>query len=220
MANETTASILNLVGISVRSIVALKGSTRVNVFYPGPLGFYEMSRFGIGDRVEIIGEIAAQFQSKIGVVTGTSAGGSPENVAVQLLDGPEVVVSDSNLNFPKTIFADKIFDSRVSPARYGLRGSSSSRHLRFISRDVDIHLRLSARRQRNDLLGQLSDNGAAPRSCMVTLLFDGKSHATTTTDDLGEFEVRDLPTSNGMIEILLPSHRILLAMDVSAPRAS
>src|SRR2546422_8394914 len=97
---------------------------------------WNMSRFRIGDRVEIAGEMAAQVQSRVGVILAVEGGLSGEHFRVRLPDGTESVFPDSQLKIPPVMFADMIFDTHVSPSPQGLRGSASGRYMRFISREV------------------------------------------------------------------------------------
>jgi hypothetical protein len=173
-----------------------------------------MSSFGLGDRVEIFGEIAGHFESKIGVIIAAD-----ESVVyrrkftVRLADGTESVFLDSQLQVTPPVFADLIFDTQVSPIPQGLRGlarATSHRHMRFISREFDIHIRLA---ERKTLLGQISANAVAPEPSLITLLTDGKPLTSTTTDAFGEFNLQGVPAGNVMLEILSPWRRILAQFD-------
>ena len=100
-----------------------------------------MSQLEIGDRVEIVDDVAGRFPSKIGVITATREVAFRRKVTVRLADGTESDFSDSQLQTPSTIFADMMLDTHISLAP-GLRGSTFARHMRFISREFDIHLKL------------------------------------------------------------------------------
>ena len=113
------------------------------------------------------------------------------------------------------MFADMIYDTSVSPVPSGLRGSIYEHHMRFISREFDIHVKLTRSDERTALHGQLSANGVAPKSSLVTLLFNHGPLATTVADPYGEFKLEQIPSGEAMLEILVPSRRIVAAFDVS-----
>src|SRR5881227_1352736 len=101
-----------------------------------------MSDLEIGDRVEIVGDTTGQFLSKVGVITTTREMSPRKKFTVRLADGTESDFWDSQLQIPPVMFADMLADTHVS-LMPGLRGSSSARHMRFISREFDIHLKIS-----------------------------------------------------------------------------
>jgi len=175
----------------------------------------KMPRLDIGDRVEIVGEVADQFPSSIGIITATEGTVSLPKFRVRLADGTESVFWDSQLQVPPVMFADMIYDTHVSPVPTGLRGSISEHHMRFISREFDIHVKLSKSEERAILHGQLSANGVAPKSSLVTLLFNHSPLATTVADSCGEFRLEQIPSGDAMLEIFVPSRRIVAAFDVS-----
>ena len=107
-----------------------------------------------------------------------------------------------------------MLDTHVSLAP-GLRGSTFARHMRFISREFDIHLKLTGSDEDNSLYGQLTANGTATESSLITLVFHGEPCVTTATDSCGEFEVRQVPFGSVVLEILVPSHRIVATFDVN-----
>jgi len=179
-------------------------------------GEIEVERFRIGDRVEIVGQTAKQLRSKVGVITSVEEASIGKNFTVTLADGAESAFSASQLKIPEASFADLIFDTRVSPAPSGLRGSVSGRHLRFVCREFDIDLKLtgSSGQQRN-LLGQLTTDGAAVEPSLVTLLLEGKPFARTVTDSLGEFKLERVRSGSAVLEFLIPARRILATFNVS-----
>ena len=154
----------------------------------------KMPRFEIGDRVEIVGEVGNQFPSSIGIITATEGTFALPKFRVRLTDGTESAFWDSQLEVPPLIFADMIYDTHVSPVPPGIRGS--------------IH-------ERTTLHGQLSANGVAPKSSLVTLLLNRGPLATTVADSYGEFKLEQIPSGDAMLEILVPSRRIVAAFDVS-----
>jgi len=173
-----------------------------------------MSQLEIGDRVEIVDDVAGRFPSKIGVITATREVAFRRKVTVRLADGTESDFSDSQLQTPSTIFADMMLDTHISLAP-GLRGSTFARHMRFISREFDIHLKLTGSDEENRLYGQLTANGTATESSLITLVSHGEPCVTTATDSCGEFEVRQVPFGSVVLEILVPSHRIVATFDVN-----
>jgi len=174
-----------------------------------------MPRFEIGDRVEIVGDIRDQFPSSIGIITATEGTFSLPKFRVRLADGTESVFWDSQLQVPPVMFADMIYDTHVSPVPPGLRGSIYEHHMRFISREFDIHVKLTRSDERTILHGQLAANGVAPKSSLVTLLFNRGPLATTVTDSYGEFRLDQVPSGDTMLEIFVPSRRIVAAFGVS-----
>ena len=173
-----------------------------------------MPRFEIGDRVEIVGDIRDQFPSSIGIITATEGTFSLPKFRVRLADGTESVFWDSQLQVPPVMFADMIYDTHVSPVPPGLRGSIYEHHMRFISREFDIHVKLTRSEERTILQGQLAANGVAPKSSLVTLLLNRGPLATTVADSYGEFRIEQIPSGDAMLEILVPSRRIVAAFDV------
>jgi len=167
-------------------------------------------RLRIGDRVEIVGDISGHLQSKIGTVIDTDAG---TNFVVALVDGTESVFLPTQLAVPPAMPADLIFDTRISPVP-DMRGGSSGRHLRFVCRDFDIHLKIIGSRHQRTLIGQLTEGGSAPDPALVTLLVGDKPYARTTTDKLGEFQLDQLRDGDALLEILVPSCRMLTSFDI------
>ena len=174
-----------------------------------------LGHFKIGDRVEIVGEIANQFLSKVGIITAAGEVFLGSKFTVRLADGTEFDFRDSQLHIPAIIFADMIFDTHVSPVPSGLRGSTSRHHMRFISREFDIHLMLTESDKQKDLHGQFMANDVVPESSLITLLFNGEPYATTSTDSCGEFDLRQIPFGSAVLEILVPSRRIVATFDLS-----
>jgi len=106
-----------------------------------------------------------------------------------------------------------IVDTHISLV-LGLRGSTSARRMRFISREFDIYLKLTGSGNERNLFGQLSANGIAPESSLMTLLFQGEHCVITVTDSWGGFEVHQVSFGNAVLEILAPSRRIVATFDV------
>ena len=174
-----------------------------------------LSHFKIGDRVEIVGEITNLSLPKVGVITAAGKACLRSKFTVRLADGTESDFWDSQLHIPPIIFADMIFDTHVSPLPSGARGSMFKRHLRFISREFDIHMMFIESEKQKRLYGQLTANGVAPESSLITLLSNGEPYATTAASSCGEFEVNQIPFASAALEILIPSRRIVVTFDVS-----
>jgi hypothetical protein len=173
-----------------------------------------MSGPQIGDRVAIVGKIDSNLRSSIGVVTAIGREFFGTKVTVRLADGTESVFGDSQVGIPPVIFADMIFDTHVSPAPPELRGSTSDHHMRFICREFDVHLRLTGSEENKSLYGQVTANGASPGSCLITLLFDSEPYTTITTDSLGEFKLDRVLAGKAMLEVMVPSHRIVATFQI------
>ena len=184
---------------------------------PAAEGETQMSNIAPGDRVEIVGEISNQFQSKIGVITAAEDSVvSSGKFTVRLADGTEAVFLDSQLQIPPVVLGDMILDTQVSPVPYGLRGGTgaiSMRHMRFISREFDIHIKLAGSEGQKNLLGEICANEGAAQPFLITLLLDDKTFASTTTD-AGEFNFNAVPPGTAMLEVLVPSRRIVARFEV------
>ncbi len=174
-----------------------------------------MERFRIGDRVEIVGEVSDRVPLRVGIITSVEGTGFERTFAVTLPDGAESTFSAAQLKIPPAVSADLIFDTVVSPAGEGVRGAATGRHLRFVSRDIDIHLKLAPSQKNNNLIGQITENGAALKTSLVTLFLEGKPYARTATDAVGEFQVHQIRTGNALLELLVPSRRIVAPFEVS-----
>src|SRR5438093_12845184 len=173
------------------------------------------SRLEIGDRVEIVGDIRDQFPSSFGIITASEGTFSLLKFTVRLADGTESVFWDSQLQVPPVKFADMIYDTHVSPVPPGLPRSVYAHHMRFISREFDIHVKLTRSDEGTTLHGQLSASGIAPKSPLVTLLFNRGPLATTVADSYGVFRLEQIPSGDAMLEILVPTRRIVATFGVS-----
>jgi len=176
-----------------------------------------MSRFEIGDRIEIVGEVVSQFPSKIGVIIAKEGVYFRGKFIVRLADGKESVFRGSQLQIPPVTFADLILDTHVSPVPPELSGSTPAHHMRFISREFDIHLRLIGSDKGKSLYGQVTASGIASEVCLITMRFSGGPHSTTVTNCSGEFEFHQVLPGSATLEILVPSRRIVATFDVRGP---
>src|SRR5689334_14453773 len=95
-----------------------------------------MSRFEIGNRVEILAKTATDFGSRMGVITAIGTDQYRTYFTVHLASGAESVFDGSELEIPPILYADMIFDSHISPV--GLRDSASEHRMRFICKEYDI----------------------------------------------------------------------------------
>jgi len=171
-------------------------------------------RFNIGDRVQLIGDIARFYHCTVGIIS--DGGNYPASVLnqyrVRLADEVEGTFFDFQIDSPSQIMARVIFDSAETSKPMGQRGSTQERHARFLGRDVDIHLKIGITPPRT-IIGQVVAGPNPVAKALVTLLVQGQIANTTTTDDLGEFTLRGLAGEVG-IEIFLPGRRILVPLTV------
>jgi hypothetical protein len=173
-----------------------------------------MPRFKIGDRVQLVGDIAAFYACIVGTII--QGGGYPSSVlnqyTVRLADGTVATFFDFQLQTPQAVTANIIFDSSVASRGRGTRGAGAVRQVRLLARNVDIHLRISGS-ARKTIVGEVTA-GAPVRTALVTLLTGDQTVDTTFTDDSGEFTLGDVVPGEVTIEILLPLRRILASLTV------
>jgi hypothetical protein len=166
-----------------------------------------MSRFEIGNRVEILAETATDFGSRMGVITAIGTDRFRTYFTVHLAGGAESVFDGSELEIPPIVLADMIFDSHISPA--GTRDSASEHRMRFICKEFDIDVRLIEADKDKSLSGRVLANQVTPGLFLITLLFDSEPYATIATDPLGKFRLNRIPSGNTTLEVMVPSYRIL-----------
>jgi len=177
------------------------------------IGVLAVPRFNIGDRVQLVGDIARFYHCTVGVII--DGGNYPASVLnlyrVRLADEVEGTFFDFQLESPSQIIARVIFDSADTPRFKGQRGSLPERHIRFLGRDVDIHLKMTM--PPRTIIGQVLAGTQPVAKALVTLLVQNEIANTSITDDLGEFTWRGLAGEVG-IEIFLPGRRILVPLTV------
>jgi hypothetical protein len=173
-----------------------------------------MPRFKTGDRVQLVGDIAQFYGGIVGTII--EGGGYPASVlnqyTVRLVDGSVATFFDFQLQSPPAITAHILFDSSVSSKGAGTRGPGTVRQVRLLARDIYIHLRISGHATKT-IVGEVMA-GTVMRNALVTLLIGSQTADTTSTDDSGEFTLRDVVPGELTIEILVPSRRILASLTV------
>ena len=173
-------------------------------------GVDRMSPFEVGDRVVITGEPATHLLSRIGVVTAVKNDPPRSRFTVRLASGTESLFEADDLAIPPAILADVIFDSHICLPRFG--EVVSEHRMRFICREFDIYVQLMMSEDDQSLSGQVIADEVAPGLSLVTLLLDSEPYVTTPTDDLGEFNLNQIPTRKATLEVMVPSHRIVAAL--------
>ena len=173
-----------------------------------------MPRFRIGDRVQVVGDIARFYACPVGIIVqGESDTASVLNQhTVRLADGTAATFFDFQLQTPPAVTAHLIFDSSTAPKGAGTRGAAV-RQLRLLARNVDIHLRISDSPKRT-VVGQITTGATVVRYALVTLLIGGQAVETASTDEAGEFILRDVASGEVTIEIVIPSRKILASLTV------
>src|SRR5216683_3309106 len=103
-----------------------------------------MPRFKIGDRVQLVGDIARFYACIVGTII--QGRGYPASVlnqyTVRLADGTVATFFDFQLQIPPAVTAHIIFDSSVASRGRGTRGTGTVRQVRLLARNIDIHLRI------------------------------------------------------------------------------
>jgi len=178
------------------------------------IGVLTVPRFNIGDRVQLVGDIARFYHCTVGVIIdGVNYPASVLNqYRVRLADEVEGTFFDFQLESLSQIIARVIFDSADTPKSKGHRGSVPERHIRLLGRDVDIHLKIATTPHRT-IIGQVLAGTQPVAKALVTLLVQNEIANTTITDDLGEFRWPGLAGEVG-IEIFTPGRRILVPLTV------
>jgi hypothetical protein len=181
-----------------------------------------MDRFKTGDHVEIVGDIAAFCDSKIGIITAAPSRAISviKEFTIQLADGALRNFYDFQLRRPPVTAAQLVFDSASSGAPAGMRGASQDRHLRFVDQDVDIHVRTVIRGEYQTIIGQLFVVRKSLVHAMASLMFEGRNREMAIIDHSGEFRFDEVPLGNVSIEFLVPSRRILTAFEMSARKST
>jgi hypothetical protein len=174
-----------------------------------------MPRFKIGDRVQIVGDIARFYACVIGVIVedGTYPSAVLNQYNVRLADGTVAAFFDFQLQTPAAVTAHVIFDSSVSPKSTGTRGTTAVRQVRLLARDVDIQLNVSGSKKKT-VVGRLSIGATAIRNGLVTLLSGDQVLGSTSSDDSGEFTAQHVPAGKVTMEFFIPSRRIIATLDL------
>ena len=175
---------------------------------------FSVPRFRIGDRVQVVGDIARFYACPVGIIVqGESDTASVLNQhTVRLADGTAATFFDFQLQTPPAVTAHLIFDSSTAPKGAGARGTAG-RQLRLLARNVDIHLRISDSPKKT-IIGQITTGATAVQNALVTLLIGDQIRNTTSTDAVGEFTLSDVASGEVKIEIVIPSRKILASLTV------
>jgi hypothetical protein len=172
-----------------------------------------LPRFTIGDRVQLVGDIARFYTCVAGVILNDDA--YPASVLnqyrVRLADGTVGTFFDFQLQSPPTVTAHVILDTSVAPKSAGTRGGPAARQIRLLARDIDIHLHISGAAKKT-IVGQIVTGTAIMRRALVTVLLGDQAADSTATDDSGEFTLRDVAPGKVTIEIIIPGRRIHAAV--------
>jgi hypothetical protein len=174
-----------------------------------------MSGLKIGDRVELISDIGHRFRSRIGIITAADQHTVPvlKEFVVRLADGGEAIFSGFQLKKPPARAARRLVGSDVFSHTSGMRGKVEDRHLLFVDDNFDIHLKVATSQEHKNVLGQVTSRTTVWELALVTLLAQDRPYETATTDSFGDFMFRKVPAGNLNIEILIPSHRIVVPFD-------
>jgi hypothetical protein len=167
-----------------------------------------MPRFNVGDRVQLAGDIAGYYKCVIGVIetTGGDAASVLNQYLVRLADGTAGEFFDFQLQNPPAVPATPVFDSAVSKTSSGTRGVLSGRHLQFVVRDVDIHLKITS--ATNSVIGQVTSGLDPTRCALITIEQDGHIQ-TKSPDEQGGFEFREVSEGDIRIEFLIRDRRVI-----------
>ncbi|HEY2381061.1 MAG TPA: hypothetical protein VGK48_07750 [Terriglobia bacterium] len=170
-----------------------------------------MPRFNAGDRVQLVGDIARFYKCAVGLIVDN--GGTGVSVLNQykarLADGTTAVFFDFQLQTPPAIHARTVFDSAVSKKEAGTRGALSGRHVQLVSRDVEIHLKVSGSLQKS-IIGQVATGTALVGCTLVTLTQNGKS-ISKPADAAGEFVFTEISDGDVAVEVFARDRRIIVA---------
>jgi hypothetical protein len=143
-----------------------------------------------------------------------------------LMSAPENdLVSAENI-FPKvqesgptlrTILGAIVFDSFRQPAMAaGVRGGSNPmpRQLVMRAEEFDIHVKIWGDHDRKQILGQLLPRGGQSfaQAAWFHLYANGQKFASTTTDETGEFQFKEVPEGDLSLQIDLPNLTVIGAL--------
>jgi len=174
-----------------------------------------MPRFKLGDRVQLVGDIARFYACIVGVVVkgGTYPSAILNQYTVRLADGTVAAFFDFQLETPPAGTAQIVFDSAASHETSGTRGAATARNIRLLGRGIDIHLKISGGTKKT-IAGQVTSGTSVMRNALVSVVLEDQTVDSTSTDDTGEFTLGDVPPGDITIEVLMPSRRIVAAITV------
>jgi hypothetical protein len=105
-----------------------------------------------------------------------------------------------------------LFDSIFAPPpALAIRGEGGARQIVAHIEEVDIHLRIAGSGSKQRIQGQIlpRGQGTAVNAACVTLLALGRTTQSTTSDDLGLFDFRDVPKAPLVMSVKLRSSRMV-----------
>jgi len=105
-----------------------------------------------------------------------------------------------------------VFDSFFTPTVVlATRGESGARQIVAHIDEVDIHLRIAGSGSKQRIQGQIlpRGRGTAVNAACVTLLALGRATQSTTSDDLGLFDFRDVPRAPLVMSVKLRSSHLV-----------
>ena len=174
-----------------------------------------MPRFKIGDRVELVGDIARFYKCIVGVIAkvGADTGAILNQYTVLLADGTITSFFDFQLQTLPAVVAHVVFDSAISAKSAGIRGTSAVRQVRLLARDVHIHLRVSGSGTKT-IVGQVAGATTRLRQGLVFLLDGDEILDSTSSEPSGEFTLHEVPAGQMTFEIFIPSRRIIVNLDL------
>jgi len=174
-----------------------------------------MARFKLGDRVQLVGDIARYYACLVGAVVkeGTYPSAVLNQYTVRLADGTVAAFFDFQLETPPARAAQIIFDSAAPHKTSGTRGAAPGRNVRLLAQGIDIHLKISGGTKKT-IAGQVIAGRSAMQNALVTVFLGDQTVCSTSTDDTGEFTLSDVPAGDIKIEVLIPSRRIVATITV------
>jgi len=171
-----------------------------------------MADLNIGDRVEIIGDIARYYRSTVGIIVGIERAVTAlfNKLTIRLSDGTTGTFFPFQIQIPQAVTGRIVFANSADEQPSGLGGVAAARHLRCYAREFDLHLKILESGSTYAVLGQLLVGESAwVHAAIVTLLLEGRAAKTTTTDGMGEFKLDGIPPGDFDLEVFVPGLRIL-----------
>jgi hypothetical protein len=112
------------------------------------------------------------------------------------------------------IAARMLLDSSMSPVPVVSRSIVQDRHLLFVAKGFDIHMKVSGSGRHRELRGQLVPHLPLKAHCQIVLRVQEQPKARKTMRRFGHFTFRNVPPANVAIEILAPVSRIVASFHV------
>jgi len=117
----------------------------------------------------------------------------------------------------RSILASVMFDSFMQPAMAGARGSAgAARQLVMRAEEFDIHIKIWGELEHRQMLGQLLPRSGQDfvQSAHFHLLKNGERLESTTIDEMGEFQFKDVPEGDLSLQIDLPNLTVVGALNI------